>query len=81
MLSNRLRAKIIEKGSSVSEVSKAIGINPATFWRKCNGVSSFTRKEILDIKEFLHLTVEEVMYIFFTDELTETQEKEQLICN
>lgn len=81
MLSNKLRAKIIEKGSSVSEVSKAIGINPATFWRKCNGVSSFTRKEILDIKEFLQLTVEEVMYIFFADELTETQEKEQLSCN
>ena len=73
MLSNKLKAKIIEKGSSVAEVSKAIGINPATFWRKCNGSSSFTRKEIIGIKEFLHLTVGEVMYIFFEDELTETQ--------
>ena len=74
MLSNRLKAKIIEKGSSVSEVSKAIGINPATFWRKSNGVSNFTRKEILDIKECLDISPEEVMNIFFADELTETQE-------
>ena len=75
MLSNRLKGKIIEKGSSVAQVCKAIGINPATFWRKCNGASSFTRKEIIAIKEFLQLTVEEVMYIFFSDELTETQVK------
>lgn len=74
MLSNRLKAKIIEKGSSVSDTAKNIGINPATFYRKCSGKSNFTRKEMLGIKDYLNLTSEEVMHIFFAEELTETQD-------
>lgn len=66
-MQNKLRAKIIERGYSVNEVSAAIGINPATFWRKCKGISSFTLDEIQKIKAFLNLSDVEVMYIFFTD--------------
>lgn len=64
---NRLRGKIIEKGFTVSEVAKAMGINTVTFWRKCKGISGFTLKDIIAIRDFLALTNEELLFIFFTD--------------
>lgn len=73
-MSNKLKAKIIERGESINSVSEFIGINPATFWRKARGISSFTLGEILKIKEFLHLSNDDVIYIFFAEQLTETKD-------
>ena len=67
MLANRLKAKIIERGFSIADVARQIGLHPATFWRKCKGISNFTLKEIKAIKELLNLTEAETKYIFFDE--------------
>ena len=65
MIANRLKAKIIEKGFTVTEVTKAVGMTNTTFWRKCKGISEFTLKEVKAFKDVLSLTDDEVRYIFF----------------
>lgn len=61
---NKLRAKIIEKNSSISEVSRYVGISVPTFYRKMNK-NSFLVKEVDMIAEFLCLNAQEAAEIFF----------------
>ena len=46
-------------------VSAHLGIDPATLYRKSTGASEFTRDEIQKLKEFLNLSAEEAMRVFF----------------
>lgn len=70
---NLLKAKIIEKGTTVENVARGIGINPVTFFRKMNGKQSdFYCHEILGICKLLD--IRDPVPIFFSSELTETQE-------
>ena len=46
-------------------VSAHLGIDPATLYRKSTGASEFTRDEIQKLKEFLNLSDEEAMRVFF----------------
>ncbi len=64
---NRLKAKIVEMDTSVEEVSKKIGIDKATFYRKmAQGGGSFTVREVDTIAKELHMTKDEVNSIFFS---------------
>lgn len=67
MLENRLKGKIIERGSTMDDVARSIGVHPVTFRRKCKGTSSFTLKEIKCIKSTLNLSEEETKFIFFDE--------------
>lgn len=58
---------------TLTGLSAAIGINPATLNRKMSGESDFTREEIQKIRNILYLTDEELNGIFFAEQLTETQ--------
>ena len=58
---------------TLTGLSAAIGINPATMNRKMSGESDFTRAEIQKIRNVLSLTDEELNSIFFAEQLTETQ--------
>ena len=62
---NKLRGKIVEKGYSVRTIAAEIGLNEATFYRKMNGTSDFTREEIQKIALLLNLSVQEKEEIFF----------------
>ena len=62
---NKLRGKIVEKGYSVRTIAAEIGLNKATFYRKMNGTSDFTREEIQKIAVLLDLSVQEKEEIFF----------------
>lgn len=64
----KFRAAIMEKGKTMGDVAKMLGINEATLWRKTNGTSDFNREEIQRICEYLDL--ESPMEIFFGDQLT-----------
>lgn len=66
-MANLFKAKIAEHNWSVEEVAAAIGVNPATLYRKINGTSDFTRNEIQMIKHALGLTSEEIEAIFFAE--------------
>lgn len=64
---NKLKAKIVENEMNVEELSRRIGIDKATFYRKlsANG-ETFLIKEADAISKELQLTREEVNAIFFS---------------
>ena len=62
---NEFRAMLARKEISVSEIAKALNIDPATLSRKISGQSDFYRNEIEKICQILGLTPNETMQIFF----------------
>lgn len=63
---NRLKGKIIESGYTNAKFSKALGINPGTFYRKIRtGGGSFTVSELNKMVILLSLSNEECKSIFF----------------
>ena len=62
---NMLKAKLIEKGISISEISMKLGMHPTTFSRKMRN-KSFTIKEMALIVQILHLSAQEANDIFFS---------------
>lgn len=46
-------------------VAAHLGIDPATLYRKSAGSSEFTRDEIQKLKDFLMLSDDEAMKVFF----------------
>lgn len=64
---NLFRAKLEELDKTVEDVAGALGVNPATVYRKINGTSDFTRNEIQLIRHTLSLTIDEVDNIFFAE--------------
>ena len=65
--------KVAQSSLTMNEIAWKMGINAATLYRKKAGESDFTRAEIQRISTILSLTWEEVVAIFFADELEETQ--------
>ena len=63
--SNKLLAKMVEKGISKNEIASALGVDCATLYRKISGASDFKRQEIEIIRSRLQLTVDEAEAIFF----------------
>lgn len=53
----------------LARLAGEIGINPVTLHRKMTGESDFTRAEILAVQDALHLSIQDVASIFFTDNL------------
>lgn len=63
---NKLRGKIVEKGMNVDKLSKEIGIDKSTLYRKLgNDGDTLTVREANQICEILELTGDEAMAIFF----------------
>lgn len=61
----KLRAIILERSMTHSQVAKAMGINSSTFSAKINGQTEWTRAEMLMIRSILDLTPNEFYAIFF----------------
>ena len=62
---DKLKATLKEKGMSVEEVSKLIGIDKSTFYRKlASDGATFTIGEVDKMSKALSLTVEEINAIF-----------------
>lgn len=64
---NKLKAKLVEVGMNVDELSEKIGIDRATFYRRlsANG-ETFSIKEADRIIKELKLTKDDVNSIFFS---------------
>lgn len=74
MFNKRLfEQKVTESPYTMDELAWKLGINAATLYRKKTGVSDFTRAEIQRISEILSLTRDDVVAIFFAEELAEKQ--------
>lgn len=63
-----LLRKMREQGISVSAMYKALNISRSAFYRKCNGKSEFTLREIKQILEILG--EKNPNEIFFTAEVS-----------
>lgn len=75
---NKLKEAITRKGTSNEELSKKIGINSSTFYRKLkSSEKSFSVEEVIKIADALKLTKSEAVDIFFDGKLAETQENEK----
>lgn len=62
----KLRGKMVEKGVSMEKLAEAIGVNPATLYRKfMNDGKTLRVCEANQIVRELELTSEEAMSIFF----------------
>ena len=62
----KLKLKLKEKGLSVEDVSKTMGINRATFYRKIkNDGETFTVGDIDKLSRILGLQVDEINEIYF----------------
>lgn len=63
---DKLKATLKEKGMSIEEVSKLIGIDKSTFYRKlASDGATFTIGEVDKMSKALSLTVDEINAIFF----------------
>jgi len=64
---NKLKAKVVENGFAMKQIAKMLQISESTLYRKINGTSDFTRKEIQDLKEILNLDTKTAEEIFFAE--------------
>ncbi len=62
---NAFRAAIVLRGKTLSDAAKCLEIDNSTLYRKMNGKSDFTRKEIQTLCEYFQ--IENPMEIFFND--------------
>lgn len=61
----KLKGKMVEKGINVDELSKKIGVDRATLYRKFRSVSKFNICDAQKIKDELGLSIQEASEIFF----------------
>ncbi len=61
----KLKEKISENRCSITELAMKIGIGRSTLYRKLNGGSNFTVKEVNSIVDALQLSKDESSDIFF----------------
>lgn len=62
---NKLMSKIVDKETTIKDLSAKIGIDKATFYRKLKK-NSFYVNEVAVIAKELRLTSEEINAIFFS---------------
>ena len=64
----KLQYEMKAKGITVDKLCADLNISKSAFYRKCNGTSEFSRKEIQDIVDYIGL--ESPMGIFFTEKVS-----------
>lgn len=63
---NKLKGKIVEKGMTVEQLARKMGVNKSTIYRKLNNAGeTFTIKDANLICSILGLTGQEAAGIFF----------------
>lgn len=67
---NLLKAQIALKGKKISDITDLLKISKSAIYRKLSGKSDFTRKEILMLINFLDISTEKAMEIFFSEKVS-----------
>lgn len=65
---NLLEARMKEQNVWYKDLANAINMSYQVLKGRCWGRTDFTRAEILKIKNYLNLTVEQVLEIFFLEQ-------------
>lgn len=63
------KKKVEESGLKYLHIARTIGITDRGLMFKINGHSQFKSDEIAKIKDMLHLSADDVMAIFFGDDV------------
>lgn len=66
MQTNKLKAKLVEKGINVETLADLIGVERSTLYRKLNNGEKITLGEANKIKDVLGMTAQESVEIFLT---------------
>lgn len=64
MNANKLKGKIVERGTNVEKLAEYLGMDKSTLYRKLSAAEKITIGEALRIKTALDLTDEEAYDIF-----------------
>lgn len=62
-------AYVLTSGKSMKAVAKALGMNATTLYRKLDDNGRFTRNEIYLFCEYLNISPEAMVTIFFANEV------------
>ncbi len=63
---NKLKAKIAERGLTMKELAENINISSSTFSQKASGKVKFSQDDIRKIDKELNLTADELREIFLS---------------
>lgn len=70
MDTNMLKSVLVKNGDNVAALADKMGLSTAGLYRRIDGKTQFTYKEIRAIKEIYGLSPEEIDAIFFTGEVS-----------
>lgn len=70
MNTNKLKARMVQNGDTLKDLSEALSISSTTCSMKVNQIRDFTVTELGRIKERYKLTSDEFCDIFFTKEVS-----------
>lgn len=70
MNTNKLKARMVENGDTLKDLSNALDISSTSCSMKVNQIRDFTITELSRIKRRYNLTAEEFEEIFFTEEVS-----------
>ena len=62
-----LEIVLLKKGKSKKDLAELLGVSMQTIYNKINNAVDFKTQEVKAITEFLQLTQEEMMAIFFAE--------------
>ena len=57
--------KIQKSNKTIAETARFLGINRSTLYRKMGQTVDFTRDEMVRLKSYLNLSVEDFMAVFY----------------
>lgn len=78
MNNEKLKEVIQDSGIKMSVLADKIGISRQSLYMKVNGERSFDQGEIMALKSNLHLSDEQFMTIFFSDDVDKLSTKENV---
>lgn len=62
---NLFEAALKARGKTAADIASRLSINRATLYKKLAQTTDFTRGEVQDIKDYLGLSAQEAMSIFY----------------
>ncbi|MBQ9861829.1 MAG: XRE family transcriptional regulator [Clostridia bacterium] len=57
--------KVRKSNKTIAETARFLGINRSTLYRKINQTADFTRDEMIKLKVYLDLSLQEFMEVFY----------------
>lgn len=67
---NLLKAQMLLRNKKISDVAQELNISKSALYRKLNGKSDFTRREIYALMNFLQIEPTDAMSIFFNEKVS-----------